>query len=104
MTLAIAYPDIEASADRLKGHAVRTPLIDSAPLSAATGRRTLVKFEGAQRTGSFKFRGAFNRLAALDPAEREKGAVALSSATMRAGGGGGRGPVGDRRRPCKPLP
>lgn len=60
-TLSLA--DIEAAARRLQGVAVRTPLLRSDALDAALGCRLLVKAEPLQRTGSFKFRGAYNAIA-----------------------------------------
>ena len=67
---------IRAAAERLEGAAVRTPLLESDLLNAAAGRRVLVKAECLQRTGSFKFRGAWSRLSALGPAERARGVIA----------------------------
>ena len=76
--LAIGIADIEAAATRLAGHAVRTPLLTHPDLDAMTGGRVFLKAEPLQRTGSFKFRGAFNRIAQIDPA-RTKAVVAFSS-------------------------
>lgn len=76
---------MEAAAARLRGHAVRTPLLRSDMLDAATGGRVFVKPECLQRTGSFKFRGAYNRLSALSPAERAGGVVAFSSGNHAQG-------------------
>ena len=59
--------DIEAAAGRLSGHAVATPLLRSDALDARTGGRVFLKAECLQRTGSFKFRGAYNALAQLAP-------------------------------------
>lgn len=70
---------IEAAAARLRGTAVRTPLHESAALNARCGGRVLLKLENLQRTGSFKFRGAYNRLAQLTALERKSGVVAYSS-------------------------
>jgi threonine dehydratase len=58
---------IEAAARRLAGHAVVTPLLGSRDLDARTGARVLIKPEMLQRTGSFKFRGAFNKMSQLPP-------------------------------------
>lgn len=58
--------DIRAAADRIRGHAVRTPLLNAPTLDAAFGRRIHVKAECLQKTGSFKFRGAFNALSQID--------------------------------------
>ena len=59
---------IDAAAARLRGHAVRTPLLENAQLNEIAGGRVLLKLETQQHTGSFKFRGAYNRLVQLDPA------------------------------------
>lgn len=71
--------DIRAAAGRLHGHAVRTPLLTSPLLDEAAGRRVFVKAECLQRTGSFKYRGARNAIAALDETERSRGVLAYSS-------------------------
>ena len=73
------------AADRLKGHAVVTPLLRSEALDAAVGARVFVKAECLQRTGSFKFRGAYNRLSRLTTQEREAGVVAFSSGNHAQG-------------------
>ncbi|CTQ48394.1 threonine ammonia-lyase [Jannaschia donghaensis] len=57
---------IRAAAGRIAGHAVRTPLLNAPTLDAAFGRRIYVKAECLQRTGSFKFRGAYNTLCQID--------------------------------------
>ncbi len=77
--------DIRAAADRLAGLAVRTPLIESPALSDRLGARILFKPEMLQRTGSFKFRGAYNRIAQLSPEERARGVVAFSSGNHAQG-------------------
>jgi len=71
--------DIEDAARALRGVAVRTPLLDCPALSARIGGRVLIKAEMLQRTGSFKFRGAYNHISRLDPAGRGGGVVAYSS-------------------------
>src|SRR5258708_38542063 len=79
---AASDPDIEdirAASRRLEGRAVVTPLLESPLLNARLGGRLLVKAESLQRTGSFKFRGAYNTLAQLDAAQRRGGVVAHSS-------------------------
>jgi threonine dehydratase len=65
--------------------AVRTPLLENAALNERCGRRVLIKFEGMQHTGSFKFRGAYNRLARLTANERQAGVVAWSSGNHAQG-------------------
>ena len=68
-----------AAAERLRGVAVETPLLEAPLLNRAAGRRVLVKAECLQRTGSFKFRGAWSHLSA-QPAERlARGVIAFSS-------------------------
>ncbi len=72
---------IEAAAERLKGHVRRTPMLSSPFLDDLAGRRVLVKAECLQHTGSFKFRGAWNAISALDP----KGVIAFSSGNHAQG-------------------
>jgi threonine dehydratase len=79
------FAEIEAAAERLQGWAVRTPLLEAPDLSARLGVRLLVKAECLQRTGSFKFRGAFNFLSLLDAAARQRGVVAYSSGNHAQG-------------------
>lgn len=74
-----ALSDIEDAAARLAGQAVRTPLLDCPAADALCGGRVLFKPEMLQHTGSFKFRGAFNRISRLDDAQRPGGVVAFSS-------------------------
>ena len=79
------YDDVRSASDQLTGHAVRTPLLESTELNARTGGRVLLKPEMLQRTGSFKFRGAYNRLSRLTAEERTKGVVAFSSGNHAQG-------------------
>jgi threonine dehydratase len=74
-----SYADVEAAAARLAGHAERTPVRTCAALDAHTGARVFLKCENSQRTGSFKFRGAFNALARIEARERPRAVVAFSS-------------------------
>ena len=83
--MSLSLADIEAAATRIAGHAVRTPLIEARAASAATGARIFVKPEVLQRTGSFKFRGAMNRLMQLSADERKRGVVAFSSGNHAQG-------------------
>ena len=73
------YEDVEAAAERLAGHAHRTPALRSRFASELIGADVVFKCENLQRTGSFKFRGAFNALARLGDVERRAGVVAFSS-------------------------
>jgi len=77
--------DVEAAARRLAGFAVTTPLLESPSLTARLGGRVLVKAESLQRTGSFKFRGAYNALSQLDAPARRAGVVAYSSGNHAQG-------------------
>jgi threonine dehydratase len=83
--LAVSLADVRAAAERLRGKAVRTPLLEVAALDQELGFRLLVKAEPLQRTGSFKFRGAYNTIAQLAPAARQKGVVAFSSGNHAQG-------------------
>ncbi|WP_299667216.1 threonine/serine dehydratase [uncultured Ruegeria sp.] len=76
---------IEAAAKRLKGHARETPLLSSPFLDEIAGRRVLVKPECLQHTGSFKFRGAWSAISALDDAARKRGVIAYSSGNHAQG-------------------
>ena len=76
---------IEAAAKRIDGKARRTPLLSSPFLDEIAGRRVLVKPECQQHTGSFKFRGAWSALSALDPDIRAKGVIAFSSGNHAQG-------------------
>jgi threonine dehydratase len=71
--------DIRAAAERIKGIAVRTPLLRNDALDEATGARAWVKAECLQRGGAFKMRGATNAIAALPPDVRARGVIAFSS-------------------------
>ena len=71
--------DVRAAAERLAGHAIETPLLRSDALDERIGGRLLLKAEPLQRTGSFKFRGACNRLLRLDAGARAGGVVTYSS-------------------------
>ena len=79
------FADIETAARRLAGFAVRTPVLTSAELDDRVGGRVLLKCETLQRTGSFKFRGAYNAVASLSAEERRHGIVACSSGNHAQG-------------------
>ena len=76
---------IRASAARLKGHVRRTPLLNSPFLDELAGRRVWVKPECLQHTGSFKFRGGWSALSAMDEVTRAKGVIAFSSGNHAQG-------------------
>ena len=79
------FADVQAAARRIAPYAVRTPLVESPVLSARTGGRVFLKLESLQRTGSFKFRGACNRILMIPEAQRAKGVVAFSSGNHAQG-------------------
>lgn len=83
--LPITAADIDAAARVIAPYAVRTPLLPVPALDALTGGRIFVKPEVLQRTGSFKFRGAFNKLSSIPQADRGKGVVAFSSGNHAQG-------------------
>ena len=83
MTLALA--DVESARATLEGHAVRTPVVESRWLSDLTGQLVHLKCENLQRTGSFKMRGAYVRIARLSAEERAAGVVAASAGNHAQG-------------------
>ncbi|MGC3939270.1 threonine ammonia-lyase [Roseobacter sp. EG26] len=76
---------IRAAAQRLEGHARRTPLLSSPFLDEIAGRRVWVKAECLQHTGSFKFRGAWSAVSALPEDARARGVIAFSSGNHAQG-------------------
>jgi threonine dehydratase len=76
---------IRAAAARIAGHAVLTPLLESPAVNARLGGRLLIKAEPLQRTGSFKFRGAYNTLSQFSPEARRTGVVTWSSGNHAQG-------------------
>lgn len=79
------FESVQRAAERLRGLAVQTPLLEDPGLSAQLGGRLLIKAECLQRTGSFKFRGAMNRLVQLSDEQRRGGVVAFSSGNHAQG-------------------
>jgi threonine dehydratase len=77
--------DIDAAAKRLFGVAVRTPLINAPVLDELLGARVFLKAETLQRTGSFKFRGAYNKISSIPLERRRAGVVAYSSGNHAQG-------------------
>jgi len=73
------YAAVERAAARIAGAAHRTPVLTSRTSDALVGGTLFFKCENLQRAGAFKFRGAYNALAALPDAQRRRGAVAFSS-------------------------
>ncbi|WP_425052571.1 threonine ammonia-lyase [Psychromarinibacter sp. S121] len=81
----VSIDDIRAANERLAPVVRRTPLLSSPFLDEIAGRRVLVKPECLQHTGSFKFRGAWSAISALDPEVRAKGIIAFSSGNHAQG-------------------
>src|SRR3954471_3558246 len=84
-TLPVSAADIEAAARVVAPFAVRTPLLSFPVLDERTGTNVFLKPEMLQRTGSFKFRGAFNKLSSIPQAARAGGVVAFSSGNHAQG-------------------
>jgi len=77
--------DVEAAAERLRGRTVVTPLLEYPDLNERFDARILIKAECLQRTGSFKFRGAFNKIGQIPEAARAGGVIAYSSGNHAQG-------------------
>ena len=79
------FADVDLAADRIRGVAVRTPLINAPVLDEHLRARVFLKAETLQRTGSFKFRGAYNKISSIAPERRAGGVVAYSSGNHAQG-------------------
>ncbi|WP_297839710.1 threo-3-hydroxy-L-aspartate ammonia-lyase [Pseudomonas sp.] len=79
------YQDVLDAAERIRGHAHRTPVLTSRTLNGQLGAEVFFKCENYQRMGAFKFRGAFNALARFDDRQRKAGVVAFSSGNHAQG-------------------
>ncbi|HLO47375.1 MAG TPA: threo-3-hydroxy-L-aspartate ammonia-lyase [Kamptonema sp.] len=78
-TLPVTFADVEAAARHLNGNAHRTPVLTSQTVNKRTNSQVFFKCENFQRTGSFKFRGAYNALSQLSETEKQRGVVTFSS-------------------------
>ncbi len=81
----LSFADVQAAAERIRGHVLRTPTLPSAVLSRLTGADVYVKLDNLQAVGSFKERGAANRLALLSAEERARGVAAMSAGNHAQG-------------------
>ena len=81
----LVLKDIERAAERIRGHLLDTPCVESKTLSQLTGATIFLKFENLQYTASFKERGACNKLAQLTAAERASGVIAMSAGNHAQG-------------------
>ena len=77
--LLVSFDDIAAAHARIRAHARRTPVLNSATINALTGAKVHFKCENFQRMGAFKFRGAYNALSNLSDEQKRRGVVAYSS-------------------------
>jgi len=75
----VTFGDIQAAHERVKPHAVRTPVLNSAAIDERVGARVFFKCENLQNMGAFKFRGAYNALSQLSAEEKRRGVLAFSS-------------------------
>ena len=80
-----SFADVQDAAAQLKGHVVHTPLLRADAVDGLAGRRVWLKPECLQFSGSFKFRGAFNRLSRLNEEQRVAGVIAWSSGNHAQG-------------------
>jgi threonine dehydratase len=79
MLILPTYDDVAAAAQRIEGHAHRTPVLRSRTADEELGAQVYFKAENLQRMGAFKFRGAYNALSRFDAQQRKGGVVAFSS-------------------------
>ncbi|MGZ6202120.1 MAG: threonine ammonia-lyase, partial [Thermodesulfobacteriota bacterium] len=79
------WKEIEAAQDRIQKVILRTPTLYSDTLSKLVGKEVFLKLENLQKTGSFKIRGAYNKLSLLPPSLRRKGVVAASAGNHAQG-------------------
>lgn len=84
-SLAASFDDVRAAAARLRGIAHRTPVVTARTLDERTGASVFLKAENLQRIGAFKFRGAYNKIAQLNPEQKRAGVVAFSSGNHAQG-------------------
>src|SRR5712691_11015603 len=75
----VTFDDVAAAHERIRPHAVRTPVLSSAAVNERTGAQVFFKCENLQNMGAFKFRGAYNALSQLNDSERKQGVIAYSS-------------------------
>ncbi|GHF26192.1 serine/threonine dehydratase [Kordiimonas sediminis] len=85
VNLPITIEDVRDAYEQIQDVIVRTPLIENQELNYLVGGRVFIKPECLQRTGSFKFRGAYNRISRMSEDERKGGVVAFSSGNHAAG-------------------
>ena len=77
--MTVTADDIRNAATRLEGHILRTPFVDAPMLSRTLGCNLVLKLECLQHTSSFKARGAYVAMMALDAGQRQRGVIAMSA-------------------------
>lgn len=82
--MVVELADVQAAAERIRGHVHRTPVVTSATLDAELGAQVFVKCENLQKVGAFKARGACNAVMSLDSATAARGVVTHSSGNHAA--------------------
>ncbi len=85
MTFAISFDDVQSAARQIAGVANRTPVVTSRTFNRQVGAQVFFKCENLQRIGAFKFRGAYNALSRLSPAQKARGVVTHSSGNHAQG-------------------
>jgi threonine dehydratase len=85
LSATLSFDDVRQAAARIDGRVLRTPTIGSAVLSRLTGAEIVLKLDNLQAVGSFKERGAANRLSLLSAEERARGVVAMSAGNHAQG-------------------
>jgi threonine dehydratase len=85
VSTGLGIDDVKAAAQRVRGRVHRTPVVTAAALDEASGYAIFLKCENLQRAGSFKIRGALNKLLTLTDTERARGVVAFSSGNHAQG-------------------
>src|SRR2546421_13045854 len=95
---AVSYADVAAAAERLAGHAHRTPVMISHAVDERTGAQVFFKCENFQRMGAFKLRGAYNAMSRRTPGERKRGVLAYAAGNHAQAVGLARELVGSRGR------
>jgi threonine dehydratase len=85
VSASFGIDDVRAAAQRVRGRVHRTPVVSAPALDEASGYAVFLKCESLQRAGSFKIRGALNKLLTLSDAERARGVVAFSSGNHAQG-------------------
>ena len=83
--MSLTIDDIKAARQRIKGVAVKTPLLTNCYLNELLDAKVYIKLENLQQIGAFKFRGAYNRLCQLNEEEKKRGVVAFSSGNHAQG-------------------